>query len=121
MPHDAVAQKHFTYAALNLIWHCRNTPLSAFAQVQKEILDFSLLRPGSCFANAGPGECLIFYVPTFLSFIKTLVCFNFFARSHILNTRRSPSQMPMKSTVVILGWFSISSHLNFTPIIQALD
>lgn len=65
---------HFIYAGANLIWHCENTPISAFSELREEILGFPLHHPDSCFARCGTGMSLFFYVPTFLGFLKTLVC-----------------------------------------------
>jgi len=70
---------HTMYAAYNLIWHCENTPPSASLQLREEIMNFSLHRPDSCFANTMPGMSLFYFIPQFLKFIKTLVCPTFFA------------------------------------------
>ena len=64
---------HIIYASQNLLWHCQNTPPSAYLQLREEIMNFSLHRPDSCIAKAEPGIGLFFYVPKFLQFIKTLV------------------------------------------------
>jgi len=63
---------HFTYAVHRLIWHCENTPPSAYTQLREEILNFPFHRPNSCFP-AARGMSLFGYVPQFLTFIKTLV------------------------------------------------
>jgi len=70
---------HITYAAYNLIRHCKNIPPSASSQLREEIIDFSLHRPDSCFENTRPGMSLFFFAPPFLRFIKTMVCPRFFA------------------------------------------
>ena len=77
---DPSSKDHSTYAALNLIRHCQNTPPSASSQVREEIINFSLHRPDSCFANTGPEISLFLCVPRFLEFIKTLVCPRLFPR-----------------------------------------
>ena len=77
---------HFIYAGCNLIWHCENTPPSAYSQLQEEIRDFSFHRPDSCFKTS-PGRSLLVYVPRFLQFIKALVRPIFLlAYPNILNT-----------------------------------
>ena len=64
---------HITYAGENLLWHCKNTLISASLQLWEEIKNFSLHRPDSCFAGSNPGMSLFFFVLKFLKFIKTLV------------------------------------------------
>ena len=70
---------HIIYAHENLLWHCQNTPPSAYLQLREEIINFPLDRPDSCFANTPPGMSLFYSVPEFLQFIKTLVCSRFFS------------------------------------------
>ena len=70
---------HIIYAQNNLLWHCQNTPPSAYLHLWKEIINFSLHRPDSCFDNNPLGMSLFKFVPQFLEFIKTLVCPPFFA------------------------------------------
>jgi hypothetical protein len=70
--------KHTEYANHHLIWHCKNIPPSAFSQLCEEIMKISLDRPDSCFPTPVPGLCLLYFVPKFLQFIKTLVCPTFF-------------------------------------------
>jgi len=61
---------HISYAALNLVRHCQNTPPSASSQLREEIMNFSFDRPDSRFANTGPGISLFLCVPRFLEFIR---------------------------------------------------
>ena len=70
---------HFPYAAYNLIWHCENTPPSAYSQLREEIINFPFDRPDSCF-NTPHGDSLFVHVPRFLRFIKAFVrpIFTFF-------------------------------------------
>jgi len=79
---DDGGRGHFIYAGRNLIWHCENTPPSAYSELHEEILDFPFHRPDSCFKNS-PGKSLFVYVPGFLEFIKALVRLIFFC-SHTL-------------------------------------
>ena len=44
---------HFLYAGANLIWHCENTPPSAYSQLHEEIRNFSFRLPDSCFKTPG--------------------------------------------------------------------
>jgi len=69
---DPASDGHIMYAAHNLLWHCENTPPSAYSQLYQEILDFPFHRPQSCFRTSR-GRSLFILVPQFLSFIKTLV------------------------------------------------
>ena len=74
---DSISNGHsgpIIYARESLLWHCQNTPPSASLQLCEEIINFSLHRPDSCFANNPPGMSLFYFVPQFLQFIKTLVC-----------------------------------------------
>ena len=113
---------HITYAFHNLIWHCKNTPPSASSQLRKEIMNFSLDRPDSCFAIDGPGMSLFYFVPQLLEFIKSLVCpYSLLACVSLLNTWSSPLMILMKFTIEDLERFSISSCPNSSYIIQALD
>ena len=75
---DNVGRSHFMYAGNNLLWHCENTPPSAYSQLQQEIHNFSFHPPDSCFKTP-PGMSFLFDVPRFLQFIKVLVCPIFFA------------------------------------------
>ena len=43
-------------------------------QLREEILNFPLDRPDSCFIGDSPGVCFFAEVPTYLRFIKALVC-----------------------------------------------
>ena len=64
--------RYLSYAEHNLIWHCENTPPSAYSQLWEEILNFPFDRPDFCFGTSR-GTSLFLYVPKFLSFIKTFV------------------------------------------------
>ena len=70
---------HTKYANHHLLWHCKNILPSASSQLCEEIINFSLDRPDSCFPTPVPGLSLLYLVPKFLQFIKTLVCPTFFA------------------------------------------
>ena len=43
--HDDRGRGHFIYAGENLLWHCENTPPSAYSQLREELLHFSLHPP----------------------------------------------------------------------------
>jgi hypothetical protein len=83
---DYDSRHHFIYASRNLIWHCQNTPPSAYSQLHKEILDFPFHRPNSCFKDRPemPGMSLFLSVPQFLQCIRTLVCPIFFCRCTLI-------------------------------------
>ena len=70
--------KHTTYAVSNLVFHCKNTPLSTSLQLCEEIVNFSLHTPNSCFPHHVSGMSLFYHVPKYLQFIKTLVCPTYF-------------------------------------------
>jgi hypothetical protein len=76
--HDGTLHGPVPYATCNLIWHCENTPPSAYSQLHEEILHFPFHHPDSCFKTE-LGMSLFFYVPQFLQLIKALVCLIFFA------------------------------------------
>jgi len=69
---DGTGYRHLSYAGRSLIWHCENTPPSAYPQLREEILDFPFHRPDSCFRTSCRGRSIFVYVPRFLSFIKAL-------------------------------------------------
>jgi len=75
---DGGSRGHFLYAGAHLVWHCENTPPSAYSQLHEEISNFSFHPPDSCFKTP-PGMDFIVHVPQFLEFIKALVCPIFFA------------------------------------------
>jgi len=70
---DDGGRRHFLHAGFNLIWHCENTPPSAYSQLHEEIRNFSFRPADSCFKTP-PGMDFIVDVPHFLQFIKDLVC-----------------------------------------------
>ena len=74
---DNVSRDHLIYAGSNLLWHCENTPPSAYPQLHEEIRKFSFHSPDSYF-KPPPGMSLLVGVPRFLQFIKALVCLTFF-------------------------------------------
>ena len=117
---DDFCHGHFIYAGCNLLWHCENTPPSAYSQLHGEIRNFSFHRPDSCFITP-PGMSFLVDVPRFLQFIKTLVCPLFFCLCTLLNTWSSPLKMLINSTIIISQAFSISLHLSFTYTTQAPD
>jgi hypothetical protein len=69
---DDGSPRHLMYAGSNLIWHCENTPPSAYSQLHEEIRNFSFHPPDSCFKTP-PGMAFLVDVPRFLQFIEALV------------------------------------------------
>jgi len=70
---DGGDHNHLVHAGHNLVWHCENTPPSAYSQLHEEIRNFSFRPADSCFKTP-PGMDFIVDVPHFLQFIKDLVC-----------------------------------------------
>jgi hypothetical protein len=79
---DDGSHGHAIYAGYKLIWHCENTPPSAYSQLHEEIRNFSFHPPHSCFKTP-PGMSFFVHVPRFLQFIKALVCPIFFLHTLI--------------------------------------
>jgi hypothetical protein len=110
---------HITYAALNLIHHCQNTPPSASSQLREEIINFSFHRPDSRFANTGPGISLFLCVPRFLEFIKTLVCPRLFPRLiHYIDPVQQPfddvDQIYNQKLEEVLNFFTSQLQLYYS-------
>ena len=84
-------------------------------------MNFSLHHPDS-FSGAYPSYGLFVFVPQFLCFIKVFcVLYSLLAYSNVKKNRNSPLKMQMQFTITSVGRFSISSHLSFSDITQALD
>jgi len=108
---------HFDYPLDNLIWHCENTPPSAYSQLREEILNFPFDRPDSCF-RISHWKNLFVYVPWFLSFIKGLVRFFFGCMiqciEHIEQPIDDADEIYNKKLAMVLYFFSSKLHLYYS-------
>jgi len=111
---------HVTYVVANLMWHCENTPPSAYPQLREEILDFPFHRPDSCFRTSSRGTSLLVCVPEFLSFIKTLVRRILFfpcvtqCIEHIEQAIDDADEIYNKNLVLVLDFFASKLHLYYS-------
>jgi len=109
---------HLSYAIHNLLWHCENTPPSAYSQLREEILNFPFDRPDSCFRTSG-GTSLFVYVPRFLSFINTFVRPIFFGCvtqciEHIWQPFDDAGEIYNKNLALVLDFFASKLHLYYS-------
>jgi len=115
---DDGGRRHFLYAGANLIWHCENTPPSAYPQLHEEIRNFSFRPPDSCFKTP-PGMNFIVHVPQFLEFIKDLVCPIFFACppqyiEHIEQPIEDADQLYNQNLSLVLDFFASKLPLYYS-------
>jgi len=107
---------HLSYAAYNLIWHCENTPPSAYSQLRDEILNFPFHRPVSCFRTSH-GKSLFVCVPWFLSFIKAFVRPFFGCMiqcvKHIEQPIDDADEIYNKNLALVLDFFASKLHLYY--------
>jgi len=112
--------RHLSYARRNLIWHCENTPPSAYSQLREEMLNFPFDRPDSCF-RASRETSLFFYVPQFLSFIKAFVRPNLFifrymtqCIEHLEQPIDDADEIYNKSLAMVLDFFASKLPLYYS-------
>ena len=110
---------HVNYAADNLIWHCENTPPSAYSQLWEEILKFPFYCPDSCFRTSRVIFSWFVYVPQFLSFIKALVCPIFFGcmtqrTEHVAQPIDDADEIYNKNLALVLNFFTSKLHLYYS-------
>jgi len=115
---DDGGRRHLIYAGSNLIWHCENTPPSAYSQLHEEIRNFSFRPPDSCFKTP-PGMEFIVHVPDFLQFIKALVCPIFFACppqyiEHIEQPIEDADELYNQNLSLVLDFFASKLQLYYS-------
>jgi len=112
---DDGGRRHFLYAGANLIWHCENTPPSAYSQLHEEIRNFSFHSPDSCFKTP-LGMHFIVDVPRF---IKDLVCPIFFACppqyiEHIEQPIEDADKLYNQNLSLVLDFFASKLQLYYS-------
>ena len=115
---DDGGRRHFLYAGANLIWHCENTPPSAYSQLHEEIRNFSFHSPDSSFKTP-LGMHFIVDVPRFLQFIKDLVCPTFFACppqyiEHIEQPIEDADKLYNQNLSLVLDFFASKLQLYYS-------
>jgi len=110
---------HVRYAVYNLIWHCENTPPSAYSQLREEILNFPFDRPDSSFRTKRASSLLV-CVPEFLSFIKAFVrpIFSWYNMTQCIEHVEQPiddaDEIYHKNLALVLDFFASKLHLYYS-------